>query len=29
MTLSDLSYEKRENAWQNVFEQAVHSDGFT
>ena len=27
--LTDLSYEKRENAWQNVFEQAVHSDGFT
>ena len=27
--LTDLSYEKRENAWQNVFEQAVHSDGLS
>ena len=27
--LTDLSYEKRENAWQSVFEQAAHSDGFT
>lgn len=27
--LTDLSYEKRENAWQNVFEQAANSDGFT
>jgi hypothetical protein len=27
--LTDLSYEKRENAWQSVFEQAAHSDRFT
>ncbi|MEO0706181.1 MAG: GNAT family N-acetyltransferase [Cyanobacteria bacterium J06649_5] len=27
--LTDLSYEKRENAWQNVFDQAADSNGFT